>query len=193
LAHTLPNLTDYLGGLRGKARKRLPTLGRHHSLPPIPDLSQSVQAEAPNADTEYDKLVEATGSETMAKRILKLKKQYPNGTYPELVVMDWLMQHNVKWAYQFWVLGGKVLSGGQVVDFVVDVGSRAIVIEVQGNYWHTRGGSIQHDFAERLALLGITIWGKKVGVVEVWESRIMDKYKRDHAMQMALLGIEVGR
>jgi hypothetical protein len=109
-------------------------------------------------------------------------------------VMEWLDRKGVKYEFQKWLLGGRALRGGQVVDFAVDLGVSTLIWEVQGNYWHMRPGKPQVDEAQKFALLGLSVFGKKVtGVVALWESRLIDKYKRNHVMEMAMAGIELGK
>jgi hypothetical protein len=174
-------------GLRG--------LGKKHLLPPVPDLLDDPERRINLVDDELTRLAEELGDVALAKRILKLKAKFFNansGTIPELIVMDWLDRHNFRYEFQFWILGGRALRGGQVLDFVVDVGTRVIIIEPQ-TYWHTRPGNRQRDEAQRLALLGVTIWGKPTKVVECWERRLLDKYLREPVMQAAVNGVELGR
>lgn len=175
------------------AMKGLKGIGRRRKVEPLPKLGEQPDRIAGLIDDELAKLTRDVGDEQLAKRILKLQEQHPDGTIPELVVMDWLMRRGVKWDFQVWVLGGRVLRGGQVLDFVVDQGTKVMVIEVQGRYWHTRPGKLALDAAQKLALLGLTIWGKSVaGVVEVWDSRLLNKHQRNRTMEMALAGVELG-
>jgi hypothetical protein len=180
-----------------KALKGLPGLGRKHKQQPLPDLDSGPLRMESLVDNELANLTRALGGdERLAKRILKLQKKFGGsiqGTVIELIIMDYLDRHNYKYEFQKWLLGGRAIRGGQVVDFAVDMGNRVIVLEPQGGYWHTRPGKVQIDAAQRLALMGTTIWGKKVVVVEIWERRLMDKHLRNPALEAAMAGIEVGR
>jgi hypothetical protein len=177
--------------------KGLPGLGKKKRQQPLPKLEDTVQLVANLVDDELANLTRALGGdERLAKRILKLQKKFGGsiqGTVIELIIMDYLDRHNYKYEFQKWLLGGRAIRGGQVVDFAVDMGNRVIVLEPQGGYWHTRPGKVQIDAAQRLALMGTTIWGKKVVVVEIWERRLMDKHLRNPALEAAMAGIEVGR
>ncbi len=198
MIHTLPNLSDHLGKSKHKTRKRLPSLpGAAVSLPPIPNLSDE-PAQAVYADAELNLLIAELGDEGLARRVLKLRAKYyktTSGTIPELIVMDWLDRKGYKYEFQKWLLGGRAIHGGQVVDFAVDMGVRVVVIEVQGTYYHTMPGKEQFDEAERLALASITIWGKPVVLVELWDTKLITtiKQRRENALQMAVSGTEVGR
>jgi hypothetical protein len=180
-----------------KALKGLPGLGRKHKQQPLPDLDSGPLRMESLVDNELANLTRALGGdERLAKRLLKLKKKYFNtisGTIIELIVMDFLDRRGLKYEYQMAIFGGRSRRFGQVVDFAVDMGNRVIVIEPQGEYFHTRPGKIVWDAAQRLALLATTIWGKKVVLVEIWENRLLDKHKRGPALEAALNGIELGR
>lgn len=187
---TLPKLKK-LG--RGKGIPKLPSLGRKTKLPEMPDIDMAVHGAASVVGDEEQRLANTLDDPQLAKRVLKLKQKYPNATFPELVCIEWFERRRVKWEFQVWVMGGRSAKGGQVLDLIVDGGLYVIVVEVQGGYWHTRPGQSRVDAAQRLALMGIEIWGKPVKVVELWEERIMDKRHRENALRMALLGIEVGK
>lgn len=179
-----------------KGLKGLSGLGKAERAQPLPDLDSGPQRVASLVDDALANLTRALGDEQLAKRILKLQQKYPDASKLELVIMEWLDRKRVKYEFQKWLLGGRKLKGGQVVDFALDQGTGVIILEAQGGYWHTRKGSIAHDKAQKLALLGLSVWGKPVRkVIEVWESRIMipNQARRDQTMQLALLGIEVGR
>jgi len=177
-----------------KALKRLPGLGRREKLPPLPNLGGEPST-VTLTDDALQRLTNQLGDEALAKRVLKLQEKWPQGTVPEMIVMDFLERRRVKYEYQVWLLGGRVLKGGQVVDFVVDLGIGVMIVEVEGNYWHTRPGKAQLDEGQKMALLGLMVWGKKVrGVVEVWESRIAtdNRTRRDQALNAMLQGKGLG-
>ena len=172
-----------------KAWAKTPQAMKHPSLTPPPERFADESDDTLQALTR-----ELGGDEKLAKRVMKLKKQFPLGTFPELVTYDWLQRRGIFFEYQKAVLGGRALRGGQVVDFALDQGLFASVWEVQGRYWHTRPGKIQADEAERMALMSIEIFGKPVKyVVEIWDTRIMDKHKRNQVFEQALAGVELGQ
>lgn len=177
----------------GKGIPKMPSLGKKKRVEEMPDIDTAVQGATNLLSDEEQRLANALGDQQLAKRVLKLKETYPDATFPELVTIDWLERRKKKWGFQVWAMGGRAIKGGQVLDLIVDAGAHIVVIEVQGNYWHNRPGQKRVDAAQRLVLMGIKIWGKPVrAVVEVWESKIMSKKTRDHALNQALLGIEVG-
>jgi len=176
-----------------KSMKGLAGIGGKRKQDPLPSLGQQPQRMAGLVDDALARLTAALGDEQLAKRILKLQKKHPDGTVPELIVMEWLERRAIDYVFQVWVLGGRVLKGGQVLDFVIDLGHRVLVLEVQGRYWHTRPGKQGVDEGQKLALLGITIWGKKVGaVVELWDTRLIEKSQRNRTLTLAMAGIELG-
>lgn len=176
-----------------KGLKGLSGLGRKEKLPPLPDLAEPPQI-ASVSDDELARLIDVLGDRNLAKKLLKLKQKFPDGTMPELVVMEYLDRNGVGYEFQKWLLGGRQLRGGQVVDFAVDRGTHTLIWEVQGTYWHTRPGNPQRDEAQKFALLGLSVFGKPVkGVISLWESRLMSKYERKGVLEMAMSGIELGK
>jgi hypothetical protein len=179
-----------------KSMKRLSGLGRKHKQQPLPKLDSGPERIESLVDEELQKLSLQLGDERLAKRILKLRNKFYNvieGTIPELIIMDYLDRKNAKYEFQKWILGGRALRGGQVVDFAIDAGMRVVVVEPQGGYWHTRPGNVAKDLAQRIALMGITIWGKKVVVCEVWERRLLDKHLRPQVLDAMMRGEELGK
>jgi hypothetical protein len=138
--------------------------------------------------TELTRLI---GDEKTATRVRNLQMQYPNGTVPELVVMDWLQANKYHYIYQGILYGGRASAGGLLPDFVVQAnGASGMALQVQGDYWHgTRGVEKQFsDAADNLRLVGQNVGGIRINkVIGVWES---DLYKRrEQTMRMALAGV----
>lgn len=146
----------------------------------------------PTDDTE-DRWARVLGDRATAKRVQALSRQYPAGSLPELVVMDWLDRHYVKYQYQVPLGGGRSLRGGQVLDFLVVQPGGMLVIRVMG-YYHEQPAQEGVDAAQRLHLQRTKVQGQRVkAVADVWERRLLDSKLRDETMQNALKGIEVGR
>jgi hypothetical protein len=180
-----------------KSLKKLKGLGKKQKAIPLPTLDKPVMRDELPVDLELSNMTRALGGdERLAKRILKLQKKFGGtiqGTIIELIIMDYLDRKHYKYEFQKWLFGGRGLKGGQVVDFAVDMPMRVIILEPQGDYWHTRPGKIQTDAAQRLALMGTKIWGKPVILVEIWERRLMNRYLRNPALDAAMMGEELGR
>ena len=182
-----------LKGLKGLPG--LKGLGKRERIPPLPTLGQQPGRVAALEDDEVQRLTRQLGDEAVAKRLLKLKKKWPDGTTPELIVMDFLERRREKYQFQMWVLGGRKIKGGAVLDFVIDNGRSVIVVWVQGDYWHKRARRRQADEAQMLAVRGLQIWGKRVSsTISVWESRIAsdNRAQRRQTLEAMLTGRELG-
>lgn len=147
------------------------------------------------ADTrpdELDQLVRLLHDDALAKRVLALKREYPGGTIPELVVYDWLRARKwLKFDYQVSMFGGRRAAKGDgiVPDFVVFFDANyAMVWNVQGEYWHGIDSGQQRDVVARLRLLGAVVDGARIeAVVELWEDDIYNK--RQQTFDMAVAGV----
>ncbi len=171
--------------------KRLPTLGKRI---PKPKLDFPTPPPEDTTPDELDQLVRLVGNVTLAKRLLRLRQQYPNGTTPELVVFDWLQQQKwIDFEYQVNLYGGRRAPAGMglVPDFVVWTdASNAMVWQVQGEYWHSVGNKEEKDRANNLRMLGQIINGARIeSVVELWEDDIYQK--RAALFSAALAGVSL--
>jgi hypothetical protein len=156
-------------------------------LPAFPAIEEAA------ADTELTDLTNHIGDEATAKRVMQLQAQYPQGTVPELVTMDWLQANKYRYIYQGMLYGGRGNLGGLLPDFVVDTGGpEGMAWQIQGDYWHgTRSTEKQFsDATDNLRLVGQVVGGIRIGkVIPIWESAILKR--RPHVFQMALAGIEL--
>lgn len=188
--------TPLKGLSKPKGLKGLKGLGKTVKATPVRDLDSGPERIESLVDDELSRLTQVLGDEKLAKRILKLRAKFyatTSGTIPELIIMDFLDRKRIRYEFQKWLFGGRAMRGGQVVDFAIDSGTRVIVIEMQGTYFHSKPGKVGSDAAQRLALASTTIWGKKVVLVEAWERRLLDKNLRDPTLEAALRGQEMGR
>lgn len=132
------------------------------------------------------------GSQRIARKVIALMRQYPNGTLPELLVMDWLNDVGEEYVYQAPLNGGRSVKGGLVADFLVPVGAGWACWFIQGDYWHTKVGTIEKNTVDKTVALAQEYAGRKVeSALELWEGRLYKQ--RDYICQMAMSGIEVGR
>lgn len=187
---TLPKLK------KPKGLKKLPGLGKATKLPPLPKLEVGTPQVASLLDDELARLTNALGDERLAKKVLKLKEKYPLASTLECVIMEYLDRKRAHYIFQQTLLGGRKVKYGQVVDFLVDKGHYILIIEAQGNYWHTRKGQEGIDAAQRMALLSTTYQGKPIlKVIAVWESRIMQPNRsiRERTLDAAMNGMELGK
>lgn len=148
---------------------------------------------AERGSDELQRIVNSMGGTSdalkIAKRVLKLKQQFPAGSIPELVTYNWLEQRQIPFTYQAMLFGGRREKGGLVPDFIVQYGGKGMAWQVQGEYWHRQQASHgQKDLSNRLRLLGTFYRGVRIDyVVELWEKDILRK--RPQVFLMALQGI----
>lgn len=155
-----------------------------------PRLRQTAVYTLPDTELrEITRLIGDTPSDVRtAKRIIGLRKSYPQATTPELYVMDYLRRKGIPFFFQQYLWGGRLVKGGLVADFTILYGKGALVINIQGTYWHSR--RVERDRATRIALTGATILGWKVlQYVEIWDG---DLYRmKERVIELALSGIEI--
>jgi hypothetical protein len=132
------------------------------------------------------------GDERTAKRVRALQVDYPNGTLPELVTMDWLDVNKYRYIYQGRLFGGRAAAGGLLPDFVVDTGGgRGAAWQVQGEYWHNK--SAEKGFSDtvgNLRLLGQVVGGIRIDKVTLLNERDILR-RRPFVFQMAIAGIAI--
>jgi hypothetical protein len=147
----------------------------------------------PGADIELTELTRKIGDEATAKRVRGLQMQYPQGTVPELVTMDWLNAGKYRYVYQGQLYGGRGSLGGLLPDFVVATGGGSgMAWQIQGDYWHSKR-SVEKQFkdnADNLRLVGQTVGGIRIGkVIPIFESDIYAR--RSTVFQLALAGVSL--
>jgi hypothetical protein len=143
-------------------------------------------------DTELTELTRRVGDEKLAKRVLQLQEQYPTGTVPELITLEWLHRGGWRHIYQAQVAGGRGSAGGLIPDFVVDLGGgRGMAWQIQGEYWHGRSKAKGlRDAEAALRLTGQTVGGIRIEkVINLWERDILER--RPQVFQYALAGISL--
>ncbi len=112
------------------------------------------------------------------------------GTFPEWLVFDYLVEEvglvvDVDFIFQSSQQGGRMISGGSVVDF--EVRSHQVFIRVQGEFFHVGDPTIEgRDIMGKLAIESATGWP----VVDVYENDLYEK--RNYVVQQALLGRQIG-
>lgn len=169
--------------------RRMPALpgvrgGRAGALErmPVPEFEKSAEQQALDLVTR-----QIGGDEKLAKRVMKLKEKYPQGTAPELIVYDWLTRQSVPFSYQAVLFGGRAQRGGLLPDFVVTYG-RTMAWQVQGEYWHSTKLKGDNDYYANLRMLGQVVDGQRIEqVVELWEDDIY--HRRPGVLWNALAGV----
>lgn len=150
--------------------------------------------EATTGDTVEDRIFYQVRDRSLAKRVSKLTRKYPNGSVPELVAMDWLDRRNVPYQYQVPFAGGRSVRGGAILDFVLRRQGGVIVWRIQGDYHHGKFLQEAFDKEQRLALQRSKVQGQDVrSVVDIWTRRVIDRSLREDTLKDALIGIERGR
>jgi hypothetical protein len=128
------------------------------------------------------------GDETLARKIMSLQQKFPDGTTPELVVMEYLDRKQIKYMYQPYIFGGKA-SGKGVPDFALQQGPFWNIWEIEGNYWHSAKFETKEDQrVQQRRLLNHYFNGLKVQYwCQLWEEDIYNR--RDFVMEQAVRGI----
>lgn len=146
---------------------------------------------SPLTDTEQQ-FAYILGNVVLARRVAKLKSKYPDGSLPELVVMDWLDSRSVDYDYQVNVFGGRARKGGQVLDFIVSAGiGRVWAWRVQGFYYHSQAPRSDLDAFQKASLKGASLNGRTIQeVVDLEEAHLLSDNLRDSTLQWAMAGLE---
>lgn len=140
----------------------------------------------PRSDVEKQ-VTRTLNDEKLAKAVMRLKAQHPNGSLPELVTLHYLLRWNVPHWYQVALFGGHV-RGGLIPDFILSSGT---ALEVQGQYWHEGFEAEEADRTKQYRMLGQNVNGIRIEkVVEIWEQKLYDN--PDRVVQMAIQGIGLG-
>lgn len=154
---------------------------------------EEISREKTTFDTGDDweqRVARDTNNPQLARRLSSLRRRYPYGTVPELIMLDWLERRNERYIYQAQLFGGWV-KGGVVPDFVLPRHGRATAVFINGNFWHDRPGKREKDRADKMRVLGEYVGGVKVTQsVIVWESRLLRD--PDETMESAVAGFELG-
>jgi len=172
-------------------RRTMKGIGREpRQLPKLKD-EKRINQPLDIVDEKTRQTERVLGDLTQAKRVIKLQEEFPRGTLPELVAMDWLNSRHHHYFYQVEVLGGR-RAGGLVPDFVLPKGGEALAILVQGTYWHEGFENVQKTQTAVERLKGSIVFGQRISeVVEVWDRKLFED--RDRVMGLAVVGIGVGR
>jgi hypothetical protein len=142
---------------------------------------EDVGTEAANEEARFESWVKRVG-ETRAGEALTVWRGRPAGvqsstTLPELLVEAALRKAGVEFRAQ-------VDLGWARPDFVVFVGASAVVLRVQGDYWHSRAGAVANDAAQKDRLERHTVFGLPVqAVVDLWEH---DVYESESVVHRAI-------
>jgi len=116
--------------------------------------------------------------ETRAKRVWRLMGKV-QASVPELCTYDWLERRKLVFEFQSSQMGGRLIAGGAVVDFIISglAADGLYVWRVQGEYWHKGPEVERKDEVQKRRLLHLRIGGVPVvAVVDLWEGDIYDRF-----------------
>jgi len=117
--------------------------------------------------------------ETRARRVWKLMQRGIQGSLPELCTYDWLESRKIVFQFQASLMGGWMMSGGAVVDFLISglSANGLYVWRVMGEYWHKGPDVERKDWVQRSRMLRLKVGGVPVvAVVDMWENDVYDRY-----------------
>lgn len=148
---------------------------------PMPTIEDSIKKDDELVASWAERVGEVRARECLALWVRNGRRGGTQGstTLPELLVELALTRRNADYRAQ-------VDLGMARPDFVVMRAAGALVIRVQGDYWHGREGAAAKDARQKDALMQTTIFGLPVlAVIDIWES---DIYKSEAAVDAALEG-----
>jgi len=105
------------------------------------------------------------------------------GTEPERIVAGWLEAHDIPYDFQLPLLGGRLVAGGIVVDFVLYVAPGPVVLCVN-SWWHRWPERAELDAIQRAIIEQNIGWR----VEEIWEEDIYDWRRLDARMREIITG-----
>jgi hypothetical protein len=183
---------------------RLPTMRRTRRIGPSPTAHYMRPTEGLPLTPRSTQMLDTTPdvvlywmtkvSRERAMRAYRLKKKGIVGSLPELLTYDWLEGRNHIFDFQSSIMGGRLILGGAVADFIIEdlIPGGLVIWRVQGDYWHTQAKRVQSDFIQRERLLTESYMGVPVEqVVDLWESAIY--WAAPLVFEMAEGGVEIGR
>jgi hypothetical protein len=176
-----------------KAWTTLPNMqGRRGDDPGLPLLPKGFRERFDLTDDRVDRLAYVLNDERLAQRVIDMQDgDYPYGTVPEMIMLDFLQAKGERYKFQAQLYGGW-RRGGLVPDFVVSRGGRARALLINGIYWHNIPGKKQKDVADKLRIVNQYFDGDLItDATIIWETRIVDDPERERNMQLALEGIEL--
>lgn len=101
------------------------------------------------------------------------------GSLPELMVGLALTELGLSFGTQLTELGGRLRSGGAMVDFEVPLNGGLVAVRVQGDYWHTLPERIYQD-----AVQADRLRRKRMLVADVWEHDLYEAWAGGRLREM---------
>lgn len=173
--------------VRRSLKSKLPTPIRIKTEPPTSDMNSRERRAYYALCGDQDERRE------IVLRFRNLLEDNPAMTFPEAIYYYGLEKRRITFDYQSAMNGGRTELGGAVVDFILDMGSHAIGVLVNGNYWHNTPVQRARDFETKEIVTGQFWQGRIIStVIDVWESKLLS-CDRDNAVDRSLHGEEVGQ
>jgi hypothetical protein len=153
--------------------RRLPYFGRSRpmrgmgAMKPMASIP-TLDDQAADEDKKLAGWIERVGDARAQAAAAVFRERTGSTTLPELLTEIALRSLGADYRTQ-------VDLGWARPDFVVFDGGEAIIVRVQGDYWHTRAGAEANDAAQRDRLERHTVFGYPIReVVDVWEREIYE-------------------
>ncbi len=129
----------------------------------------------------------------LIERFMRQLETNDRMTLPESIFYSLLEDRGVEFSYQSSFDGGRSELGGEVVDFVVDMGGYALAVLVNGDYWHSTPDQIRRDQESIESVTGQYFNGLQItATLIIWESTLLG-CNRERAVDLLLTGVEVGK
>jgi hypothetical protein len=153
----------------------------------LPDLTPEGVEQLELLPPDLKEIADTIG-EDRARRVWALMERGIVASLPELCAYDWLEQNNVKFEFQSVQQGGKLVSGGSVVDFIIYIGTGVYIWRVMGEYWHSGQEQQTRDLMQKIRLKNTRIGSFEViDVVDLWELDIYNRHPE--VFEMAMFGV----
>lgn len=158
-------------------------------IPPIPviDTTRTVEEQQGKEDARFAWWVKQVGEDRARIARAILDERTGSRTLPELLTEAWLRGQGARYITQ-------LNLGFAKPDFVVfdapAAPSGALVLRVQGGYWHGSSGAITRDDSQKQMLMEGTAQGAPIlKIVDLWEKAI---YQGTGALELAYYqGVEL--
>jgi len=105
------------------------------------------------------------------------------GTEPERIVAGWLEFNEIAYDFQYPLMGGRMVAGGIVADFVLWIVPGPIVLYVN-SWWHTWPERVELDAVQRSIIEENVGWRCEY----IWEHEIRDYDLLDARMRELITG-----
>lgn len=151
---------------------------------PSPTLTESPSID-PSLSTFYAGIRHWSRFESIARQVSQMKRRNPTRTAPELLTNLLLNQRGISFIEQVPILGGKMASGGAVIDFVLP--NRGLALALHGHYYHP----IQEARVEWIRYIGQTAFGIEIRDYKFLVDTTLYRLEDGRALDFTLAGIQL--